>query len=145
MVAAREVEGGTVSVIEQPPEVSDVEIAFPANVLEWMPEWEAIPDEFKRDSRFPYELDAIADDDWPMIVYCWLFRGFGDTELAFHGKDGVDPEKAFRALRAIAGSFAPKHEHKEAAMAYLMDCWLEKVTGWKTPAPEKEDGDDKPA
>jgi hypothetical protein len=42
-------------------------------------------------------------------------------------KEGVDGNLAFRHLSAIQRSFTPKHEHKEAAVAYLASLWFEDV------------------
>lgn len=46
-------------------------------------------------------------------------------------KDGIDGDTAVRHLRAIQGSFAPKHEHKMEAVAYLASRWFTKVKGYK--------------
>jgi len=35
-------------------------------------------------------------------------------------KEGIDPYKSGRHIMAIMRSYAPKHEHKIAACAYLM-------------------------
>jgi hypothetical protein len=36
----------------------------------------------------------------------------------------VDGELAIRHLQVIQASFEPKHEHKEAAVAYLASLWF---------------------
>lgn len=41
------------------------------------------------------------------------------------------PEQAYRVLGATLRSFAPKHEHKMAAVAYMMSCWFTSVKIWK--------------
>jgi len=41
--------------------------------------------------------------------------------------DGIDQNKALRHIKAILGSFEPKHEHKEAAAAYLLSLWFKSV------------------
>lgn len=97
-------------------ELSDVDLAFPARVEHLMPKYEDIPEEFKNwnnQSKFNK-------------FFCDMFyRGVNVTKLT--PKEGVDPKKAWRHLRAIAGSFEPKHEHKEAAFAYLMSEWFEDI------------------
>lgn len=103
------------------PEISLVEAAFPANALDWMPSMEDIPDEFK---------DMNGGTEWNRIVRSWFFNGL-PADVEFYPAEGVDPEKAFRALEATLGSFAPKHEHKEAATAYMLSCWFTKVEKWK--------------
>ena len=45
----------------------------------------------------------------------------------FKAKDGVDNKKAMAAISAILRSFDPKHEHKEAGVAYLFSEWFEEV------------------
>jgi len=41
-------------------------------------------------------------------------------------KDGVDVKKAMRALKAALGSFEPKHEHKMAAVGYMLSQWFDR-------------------
>jgi hypothetical protein len=101
------------------PEVSDVDIAFAARALDWMPSWDEIPEEFK-----------YGDTEWNKIVSRWFFRGLSE-KVEFHPKKGVDAEKAFRVIQATMGSFAPKHEHKEAACAYMLSEWFTKIKNWK--------------
>jgi hypothetical protein len=104
------------------PDLSDVDVAFPAHALDWMPAWDEIPDEFKNMNR---------ETEWNEIVSQWFFSGLPE-KVKFIPRDGVDPEKAFRAVQATLGSFAPKHQHKEAAAAYMLSCWFKKVKGWKS-------------
>lgn len=101
------------------------DLASSANVLDWIPAMEDIPDKFKRSS-------AQGDDkmNWVVITHSWFFNGLPDT-VKFYGKPGIDAEAAFKALSVLLSSFAPKHQHKEAAVAYLMDCWFTKIKGWQ--------------
>jgi len=99
-----------------PQEISDVEIAFPAHVLNRMPEWDEIPPEFKRHRG----------TRWNELMARWFYDGLKGHE--FCAKEGVDKDAALRHLMAILGSYEPKHEHKEAAVAYLMSLWFTKVT-----------------
>ena len=101
------------------PEISDLDFAFPSDALEWMPKKEDIPEQFWRGST-----------EWNKIVSTWFFRGLPGTS-DFIPKDGVDAKKALRAVKATMGSFAPKHEHKEAACAYMLSEWFERVEGWE--------------
>ena len=39
-----------------------------------------------------------------------------------------DTNKAIRHLKAILVSYDPKHEHKEAGVAFLLSEWFEDVT-----------------
>ena len=108
-------------------EVTDAEMAFPANVLEFMPKMEDISEEFKGfgSARDPIEVKFISD---------WFFRGLKTCELI--PREGVDAKKAFRHLSMIMRSYEPKHEHKEAACAFLVREWFSDVSYEKN---EKED------
>ena len=95
-----------------PQKVSDVMLAFPADIIgELIPEWDDLPVEF-RERRSGYE---------ELARYAFLNAVSFKEEIL---KDGVDREMADRQINAIARSFQPKHEHKEAAMAYLLSLWL---------------------
>ena len=98
-------------------EVSQIELAFPASVLQFMPKWEDIPDEFK--DRNTKECRLASD---------WFFCGL--SELNGSPREGVDAEKALKHIQMVLGSFEPKHEHKEAAVAFLLREWFE-IEGWK--------------
>lgn len=102
------------------PEISDVQTVFPADALDWMPPMTDIPDEFKKHYG----------NAWVEIVSAWFYNGLPAT-VKFYPRKGIDPEKAVRALGATLGSYAPKHEHKIAAAAYMASCWFKRVKGWK--------------
>lgn len=97
--------------------VTDVQLAFPANVLDLMPDYEAIPEDFRRDRG--------EARPWVKLQRRWFFRGL--LGVPIRARDGIDRKQALRHLSAIQGSFEPKHEHKEAAVAYLASLWLEPV------------------
>ncbi len=98
-----------------PQDVDDVTLAFPADVRDLMPGYEDIPKEFKNFSK----------NKWVKFQQDWFFAGLGKVE--FDPKEGIDPKKAWRHLQAIQGSCQPKHEHKEAAVAYLASLWFDDV------------------
>lgn len=100
-------------------EYDDVDLVFPTEDLGWLP-MEEIPEEFKRHNG----------TEWNEIVSAWFFNGLS-KKVEFIPKEGVDAEKAFRQLRATIGSWGPKHEHKEAAMAYMMSEWFQEIRNWK--------------
>jgi hypothetical protein len=100
----------------QPTPVSDVDVAFPANVLSLMPPMDEIPDEFKAHSGGYY--NKLFED--------WFYQGISKDRLP--AREGIDHGLAVRHLRCVIGSFQPKHEHKAAAAAYLMSLWFELVT-----------------
>jgi len=97
-----------------PRDMSTLEMVFPASVLHLMPPYEAIPIEFK---RWP------GNTKWSRLTSDLFYFGVSKLELLV--REGVDEKAAMRTLRAILGSFEPKHEHKEAAVAYLMSLWFE--------------------
>lgn len=106
-----------------PTEVSDVDVAFPARALEVMPTRE----------EAEAGLAALPPDErqkWIQFQKDWFFKGLPATlQVALRTNNGVkvDGEKAFRHLRVIQGSFAPQHEHKRDAVAYLASLWFADV------------------
>ena len=60
---------------------------------------------------------------WGAELFSRLFFNGGKFEL--EAKPGIDRSAALKHIRAIMGSFEPKHEHKEAACAYLFELWFE--------------------
>ena len=80
-----------------------------------------IPDEFRN-----------RNGEWNEIARSWFFFGLPEN-VKFYPQEGVDPAKAVRAIAATLGSYAPKHEHKEAATAWMLACWFTKVKNWKQP------------
>lgn len=97
-----------------PIEISDVDFAFPARALEWMPAWDEIPAEFQEGLT---EWNKAADR---------IFYGSMEV-IELEPKEGIDPYKAGRHIMAIMRSYAPKHEHKIAACAYLMSKYFDCV------------------
>ena len=97
--------------------VSEVELAFPANVKRLMPSWLDIPEEFR---------DYSAHGKWNTTFSDMFYVGIKNIEIK--PKDGIDPAVAWNHLRCIMRSYEPKHEHKEAACAYLMSIWFEYIT-----------------
>lgn len=101
------------------PEVNHLDLAF-GSILH-MPAYETVPDQFK-DRGNPY-VRAISS---------WFFNGAkGNAEgIVIDGnnftvKAGVDRSKAIAAIRAVLASFEPKHEHKQAACAYMLSEWFD--------------------
>lgn len=103
------------------PELTDVELAFPANVLDWIPPRDQIPDEF----RF-----MRGNSEWNEIASSWFYNGL-PANVKFYARDGIDPGKAILAIGALLRSFQPKHEHKEEAAAYLLSLWFKRVKNWR--------------
>jgi hypothetical protein len=101
------------------PEIKDVQLVF--GEIAHMPKYEEIPKEFKQHGN-----------KWCKL-FSTMFYGRKHGAISMIPKEGVDPEKAGRALRAIMVSWEPKHEHKEAGVAFLMSEWFE---DWKEDAEE---------
>ena len=102
------------------PDVTRADVAF--GKIDHMPRYEDVPDEFCRRGGTPFN-DAVSH---------WFFSGAksipNGVEIGgkqFIAKDGVEAGKALAAIRAILGSWEPKHENKEAACAYLLSEWFE--------------------
>lgn len=96
--------------------VTDLEIAFPVSVRHLIPPYEEIPSEFKK----------VNGTKWNQLFNEWFFDGV--SSLRLKPKDGINKSDAMRHIKCIMGSFQPKHEHKEAAVAYLMSLWFEDAT-----------------
>ena len=116
---------GTLAEPYEPQEVDDVTLVFPANVSHLMPPVEVIPEEFGS-ANFDHKAKR-GPDLWLRFQSTWFYEGLSGKS-SVTPVEGVDPEKAFRHLSAIQGSFEPKHEYKAAAVAYLASLWFK---GWK--------------
>lgn len=86
--------------------------AFPGDVTQLMPKWEEIPVQFR----------AYKGNEWVKFVTSWFFAGW-PTDRVLYTREDVDPNEALVHLSTIMRSFQPKHEHKEAAVAWLMSRW----------------------
>lgn len=99
-----------------PQEISDLDNAFPARVSHLMPPMAEIPKEF---------CDWNGQNKWQKLVSAWFFAGVKLGKVS--PKEGIDTKKALRHIQTIMGSFEPKHEHKEAACAYLLSLWFDDI------------------
>lgn len=102
----------------EPVELNKVQQAFPADALDYMPDADTARTWLEEQGRDAWQLKFQQD---------WMFRGVED--LQFIPRDGswtqVEVDRAFVHLGAIQASYAPKHEHKEAAIAFLVGQWFE--------------------
>ena len=99
----------------KPIEVNDVDVAFGGKVDEILPPWKDIPEEFKG-GRSPWV-------DWQSD---WFFKGLDRNPVP---KEGIDLHLAMANLAAVQRSWAPKHEHKQAGVAYLASLWFSSPDG----------------
>lgn len=95
--------------------ISRADVAFGGKVDQILPAWKDIPDEFKN-GRSP----------WVEWQSDWFFKGLDRYPVA---KDGIDLDMAMSNLAAIQGSWDPKHEHKQAGVAYLASLWFSSPEG----------------
>jgi hypothetical protein len=81
-----------------------------------MPPHKEIPEEFK---------NMNSRNKWNQLFSDWFYCGLKSLELT--PKEGVDKDKAIYFIRCIMGSWEPKHEHKEAACAFLLNEYFSNV------------------
>lgn len=93
-------------------------------IRELMPLWEEIPAEFKE----------YRGTKWNGVFNDWFFHGA--SNIKYQPKAGVNANKAMRHINAVMQSFAPKHEHKEAAVAYLLSQWFDSISYEKGGKPD---------
>jgi hypothetical protein len=107
-----------------PQEVTAAEMAFGGGNLipygdwqgsDFMPSKEDIPEEYRQFNR----------TTWSKVAEVWFFKGLYGYK--FIPRKGIDEQIALRHLSTIMGSYTPKHEHKIAAVAYLMSLWFKKI------------------
>lgn len=104
-----------------PTPVEDVFMAFPANV-----EGKYMPHEHEIRKVIPKEYFQWDNDSWHYRLFQEWFNA-GVKGLKMYPKEGINPEIAFRHIRAVMGSFQPKHEHKIAAVRWMFDNWFDKI------------------
>ena len=86
-----------------------------SKINEWIPPMEDIPEEFQR----------FKGSAWNEHFQVFFYRGVKGLEII--PVDGVDKAKAWAHIRVVMRSWEPKHEHKEAACAYLMSLWFKSI------------------
>lgn len=92
-------------------------ITSKTRIRDLMPPYKEIPDEFK---------NPFGKNKWCNFVSDWFFCGIKDVVII--PKEGINKSEAMRHLAEILSSYEPKHEHKEAAVAYLASLWFNDVT-----------------
>lgn len=115
----------------EPVEISDIELAFPANALEWMPAEDEIPEEFWGDC-------------WQRSLWYELVFFGAEVDVQLYPVEGLDTEKAWRQLMGIAGSYVAKHQHKMASLAYLTSQWFVGAKWRRSPTSETKRGGAQP-
>lgn len=82
----------------------------------------AAQDQYPAPSLVP-EVDRRYRDAFSTL----FFSGGKLADFGLELKPGLDRARAMTALRAWMGSFAPKHEHKEATVAWALSEWCQNV------------------
>lgn len=98
----------------RPIPIPDLMLAFPANVTGLMP-----ADDVLDDVRHNRDFDSMG---WDQLFTSMFYSGIKTTAKFLPREvDGqrLDGETCWRHLRALSGSFQPKHEYKEAAFIVL--------------------------
>lgn len=76
-----------------------------------LPKWSEIPEQYKRSSHpCCAEISRI------------FFKGGNISH--WKERDGINRVEAINHIKSILTSWEPKHEHKEAGCAYLLDLWF---------------------
>lgn len=95
----------------------------PAKIDDFLPPYAVIPEEFK-----DWNARGLC---WNRVVSQWFFGGLRGTLVP---KADIDYTQALRHLQACMRSWEPKHERKEAGVAWLMSQWFERYE----PGPEEQ-------
>lgn len=104
---------------DQPQDIPAAQRAFAANVVATlMPPYSSIPAEFRNMNNHT---------EWNKFVGHWFFSGNPFEKWNVGVREGVDPDKALTHLQTILRSWEPKHEHKEAAVAWLASRWYDGI------------------
>lgn len=87
------------------------DVAFGTTLL--LPKMEVIPDDFSENNQ---------EDRLYFKIVNSLFYGFTPPEANVEFKDGFEPNKVLRVVRAHLASWESKHEDKILAVAYMLKC-----------------------
>lgn len=101
--------------MNKPVKMSPLNSAFGLNVVDSMPKYQDIPEQFKHGYTPQNKL-----------VNKLFFNGGKIDWLVT--KPEIDRTDAIRQIKATLGSWEPKHEHKEAAVAMMLAEWFEPFT-----------------
>ena len=99
----------------KPIPVTAADMAFGGKCAEILPPMAEIPTEFLGHSG--------AWLDWQNEWFCVGLKRYPVA------KAGIDLKLAMNNLKCVQGSYWPKHEHKQAGVAYLASLWFERPDG----------------
>jgi len=95
------------------PAFDGLSAAFGARLADY-PRMEAVPKQFQEHSG-----------QYQNVVSSLFFRGGKLSDYGLDFKPSIDRAAAMTALRALLGSFDPKHEHKTAVVAWALSEWCD--------------------
>jgi hypothetical protein len=98
-----------------PIKVTDLDRAFGGSAMKILPPYSKIPDAFK-----------LREGEWVEWQMRWFSAGLKNWPVP---KQGIDLRQAMYNLECVQRSFAPKHEHKQAGVAYLASLWFSSPDG----------------
>jgi hypothetical protein len=104
------------------PEFDDATVAFGAPRSAYLTR-EQLGDFYDMNDRTPYHKAASG----------LFFRGGRLSDYGLQWKPGIDRTKAMRAIKALLCSFEPKHEIKEATVAYAFREWCDVLPAASSP------------
>jgi hypothetical protein len=96
--------------------VDGPDMIFGGNMKKLLPTSEMIPAEFWK-----------SYNKYNSLVSTWFFCGLKNLNAI--PVKGVDRKEALNHLQAILSSWEPKHEHKTAAVAWLISEWFTAFEG----------------
>lgn len=108
-----------------PKKLDGPDVAFPTTVEGFIPPYESIPEEFRRGHTPQNKL------------FSKMFYSGARVEF-LKSKPGIDRKDALNHIRYVSRSFEPKHEHKEAGVAWLLAQWFEPFTVEEMEAGQKQ-------
>ena len=93
--------------------MTKADILFPTKTMEMMPAYKDIPEDFPNRAKYA------------RAITLWFFQGADG--MKFTPREGVNEMEALAHIACIINSFEPKHEHKVAGCAWLLNEWFIEV------------------
>jgi len=97
------------SKVENLPKITDVDVAFGGG------------------HRYMIKRSQIPDHKWNKLFGDWFYGVEDNKVLDVDPKENLTEEesqKYYLFTSSVISSFSPKHQHKEAFVAYMLSLWL---------------------
>lgn len=91
------------------------------DLSKFVPSYKDIPKEFKDHTNHWY--DRLSSD--------WFYSGLKSTE-GLITKNGINKKDALAHIKSILTTWEIPHEHKMAAVAYLLNLWFDEKSTWQS-------------